>query len=386
MVGAPHLENIVTARPAAIPPLPRRTSVSTVDVAVIGATGDVGRQICVQLIERRIVPVSSRLQIVARAGGPSAQAAHGLRADLIDAYAEHAPLIDVALDPSEVVADVIVMTAGQTLPAAPGVAVDRRALAASNIAVFESYASTLARNGSGHELVVVVSNPVELAVAVFARSLGRHRVIGMGAWLDTLRFRHEIATSLGIRRQTVGGFVAGQHGDDLVPLWSSVRITGQTIDERRAAVRKLRGDRTLDAFGAEIREAKRVLSELAVNDMHAAFAKIDSWPPDLRAVARPWLTHQSGAKTASGTAGATVDLVDTIFDGREIVVAGQVALDGEVSVGGHPVTGVVGVPTVLGPEGWTRVLLDPLPPDEETRLADSIERISQSLAEWGLDR
>ena len=92
------------------------------------------------------------------------------------------------------------------------------------------------------------------------------------------------------------------------------------------------------------------------------------------------------AKTASGTAGATVDLVDTIFDGREIVVAGQVALDGEVSVAGRPVTGVVGVPAVLGPEGWTRVLLDPLPPDEETRLAHSIDRISSSLAEWGLGR
>jgi len=94
----------------------------------------------------------------------------------------------------------------------------------------------------------------------------------MGAWLDTLRFRHEIATSLGIRRQAVGGFVAGQHGDDLVPLWSSVRITGQTVDERMVAVRKLRGDRSLDAFGVEIQDAKRALSELAVTDMHAAFA------------------------------------------------------------------------------------------------------------------
>lgn len=353
---------------------------------MIGATGDVGRQVCIQLIERRIVPVSSRLQVVARAGGPSAQAAHGLRADLIDAYAEHAPLIDVALDPSEVVADVVVMAAGQTIPASPGVDVDRRALAGANLELFESYATTLARNGSGHEVVIVVSNPVELAVAVFARSLGRHRVIGMGAWLDTLRFRHEIATSLGMRRQAVGGFVTGQHGDDLVPLWSTVRITGQTVDERMLAVRNLRGDRTLDAFGAEIAEAKRTLSELAMIDMHAAFAAIDQWPPDLRAVARPWLTHQSGAKTASGTAGATVDLVDTIFDGREIVVAGQVALAGEVSVAGRPVHGVVGVPTVLGPEGWTRVLLDRLPPDEETRLSHSIEHISQGLADWGLDR
>ncbi|MFC6715156.1 hypothetical protein [Branchiibius cervicis] len=38
------------------------------DVAVIGATGDIGRQICAQLIERRVVPTTSRLQLVGRRG------------------------------------------------------------------------------------------------------------------------------------------------------------------------------------------------------------------------------------------------------------------------------------------------------------------------------
>ncbi len=351
---------------------------------MIGATGDVGRQVCVQLIERRIVPVTSRLQLVARSEGRSARAAYGLRADLIDAYAEHAPLIDVALEPDDVVADVIVMTAGRTVPATPGVSVDRRALARDNVDVFTSYATALAEHGAGHEVVIVVSNPVELGVAAFASILGRHRVIGMGAWLDTLRFRREIAASLGIRRQSVGGFVAGQHGDDMVPLWSSVRITGETRDERLAAVADLRGPRDLDDFDAEIAQAQQTLTHLAATDMRAAFDAIDAWPPDLRAVSRPWLTHQSGAKTPSGTAGATVDLVDTVFDGREIVVAGQVALDGEITVGDQPVRGVVGVPIVLGPEGWTRVLLDPLAPDEERRLSRTIERIEASLAQWGL--
>ena len=350
-----------------------------VDVAVIGAAGAIGRQVCVQLIERRIVPVSSRLQLVGRAGSDSASAVHGLRADLIDAYAEHAPLIDVALRPEEVVADVVVMAAGRTIPSRPGATIDRRALAADNRALFHSYAAALARDGGGHEVVIVVSNPVELAVSVFAEALGRHRVVGMGAWLDTLRFRHEIAGSLGVRRLGVGGFVVGQHGDGMVPLWSSVRFTGLTVDERVAAVARLRGSRTLDAFPAEVEDAKLALLELALTDMQAAFALIDTWPPDLRALARPWLTHQSGAKTASGTAGATVDLVDTVFDGREIVVAGQVALAGEISLAGRPVHTVAGVPIILGPEGWTRVVLDPLAPDEERRLAGVVTDIAASL-------
>lgn len=348
---------------------------------MLGATGDVGRQICTQLIERRVLPPSSRLQLVGRPDGASGRAAHGLRADLVDAYDEHAPLIDVALDPRDVVADVVVVAAGRTTPARPGGSTDRTALAAANHEVFEQYARALARDGSGHEVVVVVSNPVELGVAVMARELGRHRVIGMGAWLDTLRFRREIAVSLGVRRHRVGGFVAGQHGTDLVPLWSTVRVSGLDVAERQAAVARLRRGRTLDAFDAEIAAAQRDLLALDVGE---AFTLIDGWPPDLRAVTRPWLTHTSGAKTAAGTAGATVDLVETVLDGREIVVAGQVALAGEASVAGREIHGVLGAPVVLGPEGWTRVLLDEPEPDEARRLVRSAERIAAGLTPWGL--
>jgi malate dehydrogenase len=232
----------------------------------------------------------------------------------------------------------------------------------------------------------VVSNPVELGVAVVARELGRHRVVGMGAWLDTLRFRREIAASLGIRRQRVGGFAVGQHGDDLVPLWSTVRLRGLDSDERRRAMAGLRGERSLDTLGDEVAGAKRTLAGLVSTDIAEAFAVIDSWPPDLRAIARPWLTHQSGAKTASGSASATVDLVDTVLDGRDILVAGQVALDGEISLGADPVRGVLGVPVVVGPEGWTHVLLDEPAPDELRRLRASAARIDAMLAPWGLAR
>jgi malate dehydrogenase len=346
----------------------------------------VGRQVCAQLIERRVLPTSSRLQLVGRPGGASGRASYGLRADLVDAYDEHAPLIDVALDPRDVVADVIVLTAGRTAPARAGASTDRAVLAAENHAVFEDYARAIAEHGSGHEVVVVVSNPVELGVAVVARELGRHRVIGMGAWLDTLRFRREVAVSLGVRRHRVGGFVAGQHGDDQVPLWSTVRISGLDVEERARAVAGLRGPRSLDGFAEEIAEAKDRLADLMATDVAGAFDLVETWPPDLRGVSRPWLTHQSGAKTAAATANATVDLVDTILDGRDIVVAGQVALDGEASVAGTPLHGVLGVPVVLGPEGWTRVLLDEPAPDEARRLLTTADRIDAMLTPWGLGR
>jgi malate dehydrogenase len=356
------------------------------DVAVLGATGDVGRAICAELIERGVLRASSRLQLVGRADGASGRAAQGLRVDLIDAHDEHAPLIDVALTPDEVVADVIVVAAGRTIPTGVGQVVDRDALALANLAVFQEYADAIAENGSGHEVVIVVSNPVELGVSVFAQRLGRHRVIGMGAWLDTLRFRREIAASLGIRRQRVSGFVAGQHGDGAVPLWSSVRLRGLDVAERVESVARLRGPRTLDTFAHEVAAAKAELGALSAStdavSMADAFSRIDAWRPDVQAVVRPYLTHQSGAKTAFGTASATVDLVDTVLDGRDIVVAGQVLLDGEPALASEPWWGVLGVPVVLGPDGWTHVLLDELAEDEKARLREVGSQIDDAIAGW----
>jgi len=353
------------------------------DVAVLGATGDVGRAICAMLIERRVLPATSRLQLVGRADGDSGRAAHGLRTDLIDAHDEHAPLVDVALAPEDVVADVVIVAAGRTVSTKPGEMITRERLAAENLAVFEAYGEALAKHGSGHEVVIVVTNPVELGVAVLARKLGRHRVIGMGAWLDTLRFRREIALSLGIRRQRVGGFVGGQHGDLMVPLWSTVRLHGFDDEEQKRAIAALRGARSLDDFASETIRAKQRLEEMESAGIERAFAEIETWPPDIRAVIRPYLTHQSGAKTANGTAAATADLVDTILDGRDIVVAGQVSLAGEIELGGAPWHGVLGVPLVIGPEGWRRALLDVLPNDEERRLVDVAGRIETMIS--GLD-
>ena len=352
------------------------------DVAVLGATGDVGRQVCTQLVERALLPATSRLQLVGRADGPSARATHGLRADLIDAYDEHAPIIDVALDPADVVADIVVVAAGRTSPP-NGTGSDRAGLAAENAAVFHAYADALAAHGSGSEVVIVVTNPVELGVAILAGRLGRRRVIGMGAWLDTLRFRREVAVSLGVRRHRVGGFVGGEHGLGAVPLWSSVRVGGLEQHERERAVARARGPRSLDEFPAEVAAAQARLRELDTAD---GYRFVETLAPDLRVVMRPYLTHHSGAKTAAGTASATIDLVETILDGRDIVVAGQVALDGEVSLAGQPVHGVLGVPVQLGPEGWTRVLLDRPAPDEERALAAVSSSVAAAVAPWAAPR
>jgi len=354
------------------------------DVAVIGAAGDIGRSIAALLIEQRVVPPTARLQLVGRRGGDGESVLYGLTSDLYDAFDERTPLIEPIVESEEVDADVIVFAAGRTPPARLGGSTDRDALARDNAEVFRAYARAIAEHGSGHEVVVIVTNPVELGVAIFADALGRERVIGMGAWLDTLRFRRAIAAQLGLHRQRVGGFVAGQHGDAVVPLWSTVRLHGLTAGEEREALARLRGGRTLDDFPEEISRAKARTVEAAAAGFGEAYRVVDDFPPDLRFVAGPWLTHQSGAKTRNGTAGAAVDLVATVLDGRNILVAGQVLLDGEAELLGEPVHGVLGVPIIVSPDGWSpRTMPAPLAPDEERLLSAVAARIRESLAGWG---
>ena len=58
------------------------------DIAIIGANGDVGRQLAVQIVAHQLLSPRSRLQLVGRRDGASHRALHGLRADLYDAFAE----------------------------------------------------------------------------------------------------------------------------------------------------------------------------------------------------------------------------------------------------------------------------------------------------------
>lgn len=329
------------------------------DVSVIGASGDCGREIVSQLVATGVLSPTERLQLVGRTGGQSSQILYGLCSDLNDAYAENAPMLDVALTPEDIVADVIVMTAGATVS---GDITSRAELAAINLPLFEMYAQAIARNGYGHEVVIIVTNPVELAVEVFSRHLGRRRVIGVGAYSDSLRFRREIAADLGVRRQMIQGFIVGEHGEGMVPLWSSVKIHGMTDEELRETRRKLQrdgrklgaaGDRRISHFPAEVAQEKQaVLAYLKQGDIAQAYRYVDTLPPDLRVVLKPFVTHQSGAKTITATANVTIDLVQNLLEGREIVVSGQVQLDGEF----YGLRTPLGVPIVVTPNGWSQVV------------------------------
>jgi malate dehydrogenase len=345
------------------------------DVSVIGASGDCGREIVSRLIALGALMPTERLQLVGRAEGHSGQVLYGLCSDLSDAYAEKAPTLDVALSPEDIVADIIVMAAGATVG---GEIVSRTALSQTNLPIFEMYAQAIAQHGYGHEIVIVVTNPVELAVEVFSRHLGRRRVIGVGAYSDSLRFRREIAADLGIRRQLVQGFIVGEHGEGMVPLWSSVKIHGMTANELRTARRQLQRNRSIGDFPSEVEQEKQVvMGYLKKREIEQAYRYVDSLPPDLRVVVKPFVTHLSGAKTIYATANVTTELVQNLLEGKEMVVSGQVQLDGEF----YGLRSPFGVPIVVTPFGWTQVVPLQLWAEEADLLNDMATQLNARLQE-----
>src|SRR5437660_3005948 len=80
---------------------------------------------------------------------------------------------------------------------------------------------------------VVVSNPVDVLtyLAVQRSGLPWQRVIGLGTQLDTARFRSYLARRLKAPATQVNAIILGEHGDSMVPIWSSATIGGLPLEQ-----------------------------------------------------------------------------------------------------------------------------------------------------------
>ncbi len=81
--------------------------------------------------------------------------------------------------------------------------------------------------------LVVVSNPVDVLtyLAVQRCGLPWQRVIGLGTQLDTARFRSILARRLQAPPTQVNALILGEHGDSMVPIWSSATVAGLPLEQ-----------------------------------------------------------------------------------------------------------------------------------------------------------
>ncbi len=81
--------------------------------------------------------------------------------------------------------------------------------------------------------LVVVSNPVDVLtyLAVQRSGLPWQRVIGLGTQLDTARLRGYLARKLRVSPTQVQALILGEHGDSMVPIWSSATVAGLPLEQ-----------------------------------------------------------------------------------------------------------------------------------------------------------
>jgi L-lactate dehydrogenase len=190
---------------------PRRTA----KVAIIGA-GAVGSTMAYALLMRG----SARTVVLydvnrAKVEAEALDLAHGV---------QFMPMATVAgSDDIEIIrdADVVIFTAGAKQK--PGQT--RRELAGATISLVSKVLPQIVEVAPA-AIQVMVTNPVDVVTyaALKISGLPPNQVFGSGTVLDSSRLRYLIAQHTGVAVQNVHAYVAGEHGDSQLTLWSSATL------------------------------------------------------------------------------------------------------------------------------------------------------------------
>lgn len=349
-------------------------------VAIIGASGNIGRSIAMSLTAKRqtlagLGPFT--IKFCARRQGSSFTTLIGLCSELRDTFDEFCPNLEVIPDLESVHADIIVMVAGATLSHTYK---NHAALARANLDLFEEHANVLVKKNP-KSMVVVGTNPVEVGVDAFvAAGFQPDRVIGTGAICDTLRFRREIASELGVPRQYVTGLVLGMHGLAMVQCWSTVRLAAVCGDEAEEKLERLKME-GLGRMPVNVEEMRRLAIKVRemteANDAFHANVIMRAQAPEVRSALRRYVSNFAGPSYPRFFVGEVVAAtVIDLLNGRELFTSAQVHLTQHwLGLKDH----AVGAPVVLSGNG---VNLNPVPLTEveEHAIRESGKQVQEMAA------
>jgi L-lactate dehydrogenase len=211
-----------------------------------------------------------------------------------------------------------------------------------NVDLFMSVLDDVQRAGHKSDAIVhVVSNPVDILTYLAAERLDlpAHQVTGLGTQLDTIRFRSIIAQRLQLPPTQVNALILGEHGDSMLPVWSSATVGGLPL------------------------------------------AKLPSWTPNL-ANEIFQRTRGSGAEVIRGKGGAGFAVGIAIRDVIHSIALNQrrILPISSVQAGCYGIRDVaLSVPTVVGRSGVVDRLEIELWPKENQLLRNSGNVLRQTL-------
>ncbi|XP_018335392.1 L-lactate dehydrogenase-like isoform X2 [Agrilus planipennis] len=196
-------------------------------------------------------------------------------------------------------------------------------------------------------ILLIVSNPVDILthIAWKISGLPKTRVIGSGTNLDSSRFRFLISQRLGIGLSSCHGWIIGEHGDSSVAVWSSVNVAGVRLQ-------------TLNpSFGTDGDDEK--WSELHQKVITGAYE-----------------VNKRKGNTGWATGLNVSGICEGILKNSRNVYAVSVLVQGL-----HDIKEEVflSLPAVLGENGVTDVIIQPLENSEKAKLQKSAQVLSKVM-------
>lgn len=214
-----------------------------------------------------------------------------------------------------------------------------------NAAIFGEIVPRLAEvNPEG--IIVVATNPVDVLAQEAQRLSGlpTSRVIGSGTILDTARFRALLAAHFGVDPRSVHAFIAGEHGDSEVPIWSSANIAGMRLPDYCAAMGVPFDRAALQGIFEQTRDAAYHIIE------------------------------RKGA-TYYAVAAGLLRITEAILRDQRTVLPVSTLIDDYYGIDGI----YLSLPAVIGRRGVERVLRLGLTPEEATALRHSADVLRETL-------
>ena len=209
--------------------------------------------------------------------------------------------------------DVVVITSG--LPRKPGMT--REELIGVNAGIVKTVTQSILQY-SPDTIIIVISNPMDTMtyLALTSTGLPKNKIIGMGGTLDSSRFKYQLSQHLGCSPADLNAVVVGGHGDTtMIPLmrlatWNSAPVTDFL----------------------SLNQQEQIIKDTMVGGATlTALIGTSAW-------------------YAPGAAGAA--LVEAIIRDEKKLFTCCVALDGEY--GQKDIC--IGVPVVIGRNGWEKIL------------------------------
>jgi malate dehydrogenase len=235
--------------------------------------------------------------------------------------------------------DVVVITSG--IPRKPGMT--REELIGTNAGIVKGVCENILKH-SPNAILIIVSNPMDTMtyLALTSTGLSKNRIIGMGGALDSARFKYQLSQHLGCSPADLNAVVVGGHGDTtMIPLirlatWNSVPVT-----------KFLNAD-----------QQKQIVADTMVGGAT--------------------LTKLLGTSAWYAPGAAVAGLVESIVRDEKKLFTCCVSLSGEY--GQKDIC--LGVPVVIGKNGWEKILDFELNQEEQAtfnKSADAVRSMNDVL-------